>query len=252
MCCIKYIHVSLNLKLAGQPLSMLAMTMMAHVSLCQCGHLRVTLLLTRTRQISVKCFAPVKNQLQNENLMTDHFPEWNHSKVSLRVPITHLLNFMMTAARGGCYNHVVIIIGVICSVKASCEARKWPMRLLFLAPFFFFHACVREWQRGKERWRERDCLCIHGSIPGLKLVPARSPNGSIDHCSVPFSNQRTAVVVCATQEITHFNCNYIFTAEAKVEREGGGRGCKQIMVDCWRCVCSVCLRTWSESATLYT
>lgn len=108
-------------------------------------------------------------------------------------------------------NHVIIIIAVICSVKASYEARKWPMRLLCLAPFF--HVC----ERG--RGGERDCLCIHRSIPGLKLVPARSPNGSIDHCSVPFSNQRTAVVVSATQEITHFNCNYIFTAEAKVERE---------------------------------
>lgn len=50
-----------------------------------------------------------------------------------------------------------------------------------------------------------ECVCSHWSIPGLKLVPARSPNGSIDHCSVPFSNQRTAVVESSTQEITHFN-----------------------------------------------
>lgn len=42
------------------------------------------------------------------------------------------------------------------------------------------------------------CVCSYRSIPGLKLVPARSPNGSIDHCSVPFSNQRTAVVASST------------------------------------------------------
>lgn len=51
----------------------------------------------------------------------------------------------------------------------------------------------------------RDGVFVRWSIPGLKLVPACSPNGSIDHYSVPFSNQRTATLVCPTQERTHFN-----------------------------------------------
>lgn len=105
--------------------------------------------------------------------------------------------------------HNVVIIAVICLVKALHAARKWPACCVVSHSFcVYVHLC---------RESERDCLCIHQSIPGLKLVPARSPNGSIDHCSVPFSNQRTAVVVSATQEITHFNCNYIFPAKAKVE-----------------------------------
>lgn len=51
----------------------------------------------------------------------------------------------------------------------------------------------------------RDGVFVRWSIPGLKLVPACSPNGSIDHYSVPFSNQRTATLLCPTQERTHFN-----------------------------------------------
>ena len=65
------------------------------------------------------------------------------------------------------------------------------------------------------------CVCSHRPIPGLKLVPARSPNGSIDHCSVPFSNQRTAVVASSTQEITHFNEETVIIFSLQRGREGG-------------------------------
>lgn len=92
----------------------------------------------------------------------------------------------------------------------------------------------------------RVCLCVrsHRSIPGLKLVPPRSPNGSIDHCSVPFSNQRTAVVVSSTQEMTHFNEESVIILSLQREREGRREKknwvkpkCKiegkHTMIDCW-------------------
>lgn len=64
------------------------------------------------------------------------------------------------------------------------------------------------------------CVCSHRSISGLKLVPAHSPNGSIDHWSVPFSNQRTAVVASSTQEITHFNEETVIIFSLQKGRQG--------------------------------
>lgn len=86
-------------------------------------------------------------------------------------------------------------------------------RLLFFSPVLLFDPfvciCV--------------CICSCWSIPGLKLVPARSPNGYIDHCSVPFSNQRTAVVASAAQEITHFNEEILIIFLMQGEEEITGR-----------------------------
>lgn len=58
-------------------------------------------------------------------------------------------------------------------------------------------------------------------IPGLKLVPHRSPNDFIDHCSIPFSNQGTAVALSSTQEITLFNEGSLimFLVDRRVGRE---------------------------------
>lgn len=61
----------------------------------------------------------------------------------------------------------------------------------------------------------RDGGYVRWSIPGLKLVPACSPNGSIDHYSGPFSNQRTATRLCPTQERIHFTPISVFTGKNK-------------------------------------
>lgn len=115
------------------------------------------------------------------------------------------------------------------SVRASCESRKWPTCccLLFLSPSLIFWSvclCVCFCQCMCACVHVRvcvRCVCSHRPIPGLKLVPARSPNGSIDHCSVPFSNQRTAVVASSTQEITHFNEETVIIFSLQRGREGG-------------------------------
>lgn len=118
----------------------------------------------------------------------------NFGKVSLRLNLfTHTLTNVSGETRSWS------IFGV--DRWAECvSVRKWPTAgcLLRLPRSSFdpsqsvFFICVHA----------RVCVCVYSrrSIPGLKLVPARSPNGSIDHCSVPFSNQRTAVVASSTQE----------------------------------------------------
>lgn len=61
----------------------------------------------------------------------------------------------------------------------------------------------------------RDGVYVRWSIPGLKLVPACSPNGSIDHYSVPFSNQRTATLMRPTQQMIHFTRFSVFSGKNK-------------------------------------
>lgn len=64
----------------------------------------------------------------------------------------------------------MMIIAVICSVKASYAARKWPMRLLSLC--FFISVCLfvcvclseRERERVREREKGRGRLSLHPPV----------------------------------------------------------------------------------------